>query len=446
MERANPEKPSLSGAKASPIRLLPFEEPTMIDAATARRGLALVFTTLLLDVIGFGIIMPVLPAYLSELTGVGVSEAAIEGGWLFFVYAAMQFFFAPLVGNLSDRFGRRPILLASVLTFAIDNFICAIAWSYPMLFIGRVLAGISGASYTTSSAFIADVSTDENRAKNFGLLGIAFGVGFIIGPVLGGLLGTFGPRVPFYFAAALAFVNFLIGIFLLPETLAPEYRRRFDWRRANPAGTLLQMRNYPGIGWIGLVFFLMTLGHMVYPAVWSFVGSYRYGWSEGQIGLSLGLYGVGGAIVMGLVLPRVVPRLGEWRTAAVGLCFTALAAFGYAAAWQGWMVYIVIAATALEALADPPLRSLAAAKVPPSAQGELQGAMTSIFSITSIVTPLLYTGIFAWFTGPDAPVDFAGAPYIVAGAFLTLSLLVLLAKVAKPTAKEMMRAEEVGSG
>jgi DHA1 family tetracycline resistance protein-like MFS transporter len=331
-----------------------------------------------------------------------------------------------------------------VLTFSIDNLICAVAWSYPMLFIGRVLAGISGASYSTTSAFIADISTDENRAKNFGLLGIAFGVGFIIGPVLGGLLGSFGPRVPFYFAAGLAFVNFLIGLVLLPETLAPEHRRRFEWRRANPVGALMQMRSYPGIGWIGLVFFLMTLGHMVYPAVWSFVGSYRYGWSESQIGLSLGLYGLGGAIVMGLVLPRVIPWFGERRTAAIGLAFAALSAFGYAAAWQGWMVYVVIVATCLEALADPPLRSLAAAKVPPSAQGELQGAMTSIFSITSIVTPLLYTGIFARFTGPDAPVDFAGAPYIVAGIFLAFSLIVLLAKVGRP--KEAARAGAAEAG
>ncbi len=274
----------------------------MIDPKTARRGLALVFTTLLLDIIGFGIIMPVLPAYLRELTGVGISEAAIEGGWLFFVYAVMQFFFAPIIGGLSDRFGRRPVLLASVLTFSIDNLICAIAWSFPMLFIGRVLAGISGASYSTTSAFIADISNDGNRAKNFGLLGIAFGVGFVIGPVLGGLLGTFGPRVPFFFAAGLAFVNFLIAMFFLPETLAQKHRRRFEWKRANPVGTLLQMRNYPGIGWIGLTFFLMTLGHMMYPAVWSFVSNYRYGWSEQQIGFSLGAFGLCGAIVMATVL------------------------------------------------------------------------------------------------------------------------------------------------
>jgi len=421
----------------------------MIDEAKARRGLALVFTTLLLDVIGFGIIMPVLPAYLHQLTGVSISEAAIEGGWLFFVYAVMQFFFAPLIGNLSDRFGRRPILLASVLTFAIDNLICAVAWSYPMLFIGRVLAGISGASYSTSSAFIADVSTDENRAKNFGLLGIAFGVGFVIGPVLGGLLGTFGPRVPFFFAAGLAFVNFLVGLFLLPETLEPRHRRKFELKRANPLGALRQMRNYPGIGWIGLVFFLMTLGHMMYPAVWSFVSTYRYGWSETQIGLSLGAFGLCGAVIMATVLPRVIPRLGEWRTAAIGLSFTAVSAFGYAFAWQGWMVYAVIVAGCLEALADPPLRSLAAAKVPPSAQGELQGAMTSIFSITTIITPILYTAIFSWFTGPSAPVAFAGAPYVVGGVFLALALLVFVTKVARPTPKEVERmhaAEGAGAG
>ena len=411
----------------------------MVDEKTAKRGLALVFVTLLLDIIGFGIIMPVLPAFLQELTGVGVGEAAIEGGWLFFAYAAMQFLFAPLMGNLSDRFGRRPILLASVLTFSIDNAICALAWSYPMLFVGRVLAGISGASYSTASAFIADVSTDENRAKNFGLLGIAFGIGFVIGPVLGGLLGTFGPRVPFYFAAGLAFLNFVVGYFLLPETLEKHHRRAFDWRRANPLGSLRQMRNYPGIGSILAVFFLMTLGHMMYPAVWSFVSSYRYGWSEQQIGFSLGAFGLCGAIVMAVVLPRVIPRIGEWRTAAIGLTFTAASAFGYAFAWQGWMIYAVIVAGCLEALADPPLRSLAAAKVPPSAQGELQGAMTSIFSLTSIITPLLYTAIFSWFTGPSAPVVFGGAPYLLGGVFLVLSLLVFVTMVARPTPKEVER-------
>lgn len=213
-------------------------------------------------------------------------------------------------------------------------------------------------------------------------------------------------------------MNFLIAMVFLPETLDEKHRRPFEWKRANPVGTLMQMRNYPGIGWIGLVFFLMTLGHMMYPAVWAFVSNYRYGWNQ---------------------QPRIIPKLGEWKTAAIGLTFTALGAFGYAFATQGWMVYAVIVAGCLEALADPPLRSLAAAKVPPSAQGELQGAMTSIFSITSIITPLLYTAIFSWFTSPTAPVVFGGAPYVLGAIFLTLAVIVFVTKVARPTPKEVER-------
>ncbi|GAB1582541.1 TCR/Tet family MFS transporter [Phyllobacterium phragmitis] len=408
----------------------------MIDPKFARRGLSLVFVILFLDIIGIAIIMPVLPAFLEELTGASLSEAAIDGGWLLLVYAGMQFVFAPLIGNLSDRFGRRPILLASVLTFAIDNLICALATSYWMLFVGRVLAGISGASFATASAYIADVSNDENRARNFGLIGIAFGAGFVIGPVLGGFLGEFGPRVPFYGAAALAFVNFAVAFLFLPETLERQHRRKFEWMRANPLGALKQMRNYPGIGWVGLVFFLYWLAHAVYPAVWAFVGAYRYGWSEGQIGLSLGIFGIGGAVVMGVILPRVVPVLGEWKTAAIGLAFCALGLSGYAAAWQGWMVYAVILLTALEGLADPPLRSIAAAKVPPSAQGELQGALTSLSSITTIIGPLIFTQMFGFFTGPSAPVTFAGAPFAVAAVFVFVGLLVFVFKVKTPIMKK----------
>ena len=354
----------------------------MIDPVLARRGLFLVFVILFLDVIGIAIIVPVMPAFMKEVTGENISAAAIDGGWLLLAYAGMQFLFAPLIGNLSDRFGRRPILLASVLTFAIDNLICALAGSYAILFVGRILAGISGASFATCSAFIADVSDDSNRARNFGLIGIAFGTGFALGPVIGGLLGEFGVRVPFYGAALIAFLNFIAACFLLPETLQPANRRRFELSRANPLGALRQMRHYHGIGWIGLVLFLYWMAHAVYPAVWPFVGAFRYGWSEGQIGLSLGIFGICGAIVMGVILPRLVPVLGEWRTAALGLSFSTLGLAGFAAASQGWMVYAVIVLTALESVADPALRSIASAKVPPSAQGELQGAMSSLNSIT----------------------------------------------------------------
>lgn len=401
----------------------------MSDARSTRRGLFLVFMIMFLDVIGIAIIMPVLPTYLRELTGDDISQAAIDGGWLLLVYAGMQFLFAPFIGNLSDRFGRRPVLLACIFTFAVDNLICALATSYWMLFVGRVLAGISGASFGTAAAYIADVSTDETRAKNFGLMGIAFGTGFALGPVIGGLLGEFGPRIPFYGAAALAFLNFVAAWFLLPESLAPGNRRRFELSRANPLGALMQMRKYTGVLWIGLVFFCYWLAHAVYPSIWSFVSAYRYGWSEGQIGLSLGIFGVGGAIVMAFVLPRVVPKLGEYRTAVLGLFFSVLGLVGYASAWQGWMVYAVIVMTALEALADPPLRSIASARVPPSAQGELQGALTSVSSITTIIGPLIFTQVFSHFTGPSAPAVFAGAPFALAAVILFIGFLIFLVKL-----------------
>ncbi|MEX2740863.1 TCR/Tet family MFS transporter [Rhizobium mongolense] len=412
----------------------------MRDPKFVRRGLFLVFMILFLDVIGIAIIMPVLPAYLEELTGGTISDAAVDGGWLLVVYAGMLFLFSPLLGNLSDRFGRRPILLLSVVTFAIDNLICAVATSFWMLFVGRALAGFSGGSYATCSAYIADISNDGNRAKNFGLIGIAFGVGFTIGPVIGGLLGEFGPRVPFFGAAALSFLNFAAAYFLLPETLDAKHRRTFEWKRANPLGALKQMRNYPGIGWVGAVMFLFWLAHAVYPSVWSFVSTYRYGWSEGQIGLSLGIYGIGAAIVMGLVLPKIVPVLGEWKTAVVGLSFSVVGLTGYAFAWEGWVVYTVIILTVMENVADPPLRSIAAGKVPPSAQGELQGALTSLSSITTIAGPLIFTQMFGYFTGPDAPVTFAGAPYLLAAFFILSAALVFLAKVRTPKPSEALEA------
>ncbi len=401
----------------------------MIDPVLARRGLYLVFFIMLFDMMGLAIIMPVLPAYLKELTGSTLSEAAIEGGWLFLVYAAMQFFFGPFIGNLSDRFGRRPVLLASVLTFAIDNLICAIAPTYWVLFIGRVLAGISGASYATASAYIADISTDETRARNFGFIGIAFGVGFTLGPVIGGLLGEFGPRVPFYGAALLAFINFAVACFLLPETLAAESRRRFDWRRANPLGALKQLRRHKGIGWISALLFLFWLAHAVYPAVWSFATAYRYDWSEGQIGLSLGVFGVFSALSMGVVLPRFVARFGEWKTAAVGLAFATAGFIGYAVAWQGWMVYVVIFLASLESMADPSLRSIASAGVAQSEQGELQGALTSLSSITQIVGPLIFPLLFSAFTGPSAPFEFAGMSFAVAAAMCFSGLVILVSRV-----------------
>lgn len=405
----------------------------MLEPKSVRRGLFLVFVILFLDVIGIAIIMPVLPAFLQELTGDDVSTAAIDGGWLLLIYSAMQFLFAPLIGNLSDRFGRRPILLISVLTFAIDNLICAAATSFWMLFIGRALAGFSGGSFATCSAYIADISDDRTRARNFGLIGIAFGVGFTIGPVIGGLLGEFGPRVPFLGAGLLSLANFIAAWFLLPETLERHNRRAFDWRRANPLGALRQMRHYSGVGWILLVMFLYWLSHAVYPSVWSFVSTYRYGWSEAQIGLSLGLFGICAALVMVFALPRLIPVLGEWRTSVLGICFSCLGLAGYAFSWESWMVYAVILLTTIENVADPALRSIASAKVPPSAQGELQGAMTSMTSLTTIIGPAIFTQLFSRFTGEGAIVEFAGAPYLMAAIFMACAAIVFVARISRDT-------------
>jgi DHA1 family tetracycline resistance protein-like MFS transporter len=413
----------------------------MLDPKFVRRGLFLVFMILFLDIIGIAIIMPVLPTFLRELTGDDVSGAAVDGGWLLLIYSAMQFLFAPLLGNLSDHFGRRPILLASVLTFAIDNLICAAATSFWMLFVGRTLAGISGGSFATCSAYIADISNDETRAKNFGLIGIAFGVGFTVGPVIGGLLGELGPRAPFLAAGLLSLANFVAAWFLLPETLEKANRRTFELKRANPFGALKQMRHYPGIGWVMLVMFLYWLAHVVYPSVWSFVSAYRYNWSEGQIGLSLGLFGICAAIVMALILPRLVPVMGEWRTAALGLSFSCLGLLGYAFAWQGWVVYAVILLTTIENVGDPALRSIASAKVPPSAQGELQGAITSLTSLTTIIGPAIFTQLFSAFTGEGAALEFAGAPYFMAAVFMALAIVVFLLRISRQEEKTAVQPD-----
>lgn len=399
------------------------------NSPAVRYSLTLVFITLLLDVMGMAIIMPVLPKLLQELTGDDISNAAIDGGWLILAYSIMQFVFAPIIGNLSDRFGRRPILLISIITFAIDNLICALAASYWMLFIGRILAGISGASFSTCSAYIADISNDENRARNFGLIGIAFGVGFILGPVAGGLLGEFGSRIPFYGAAALSFINFILAWRLLPETLPKHLRRKFEWKRSNPFGALKQIWQYEGVVWLCLVFFLYWMAHAIWPTVWAFITIHRYGWSEGQIGLSLALAGICEMVMLGLILPRLIPRIGEWRTAVLGLCFSVIGFAGYALANQGWIVLIVMVVTSFEYLADAPLRSIAASRIPASAQGEFQGALTSIGSLTMIIGPLLFPPIFHHFSTPQTSTSLAGAPFILAGIFLLMALIIFLWKI-----------------
>jgi DHA1 family tetracycline resistance protein-like MFS transporter len=389
---------------------------------SSRNALAFIFVTILIDMIGFGIIIPVMPALIVELTGVGLGQAAIWGGRLLVVYAAMQFVFAPIIGNLSDRFGRRPVLLASLVAFGADYVIMGFAPTLAWLFLGRALAGIAGASHTTASAFIADVSAPEERAKNFGLVGAAFGLGFIIGPVIGGLLGEYGARIPFYAAGGLAFANAIYGYLVLPETLPPEKRRPFAWQRANPVGAFGEMRRYPLVIALFAVLFFYQIAHDANPSTWSYYTMLKFDWSPRDVGYSLGAIGVLFALVQGVLIRVVIPRIGEARTVAVGFVAMAVGFVGFAFATRGWMLYAFLVPFSLAGLANPALRGLLSNRVPSNAQGELQGAIASLVSVTAIIAPWLMTELFGAFTSAAAPIYFPGAPFVAAALLMGVAL------------------------
>ncbi len=383
------------------------------------KALSFIFITLLIDVIGLGIIIPVLPALIEQITGGDISEASRTGGWLTFAYAAMQFLFSPVIGGLSDRYGRRPVLLASLLGFGLDYILMGFAPTIGWLFLGRLIAGITGASYTTAGAYIADVSTPEKRAQNFGLIGVAFGVGFIIGPVLGGLLGHYSPRLPFFVAAGLALLNALYGYFVLPESLTPEHRRPFDWKRANPIGSLRHLGRYPVVLSLVISFVLLYLSGHATQSTWTFYTIEKFGWNEQWVGYSLGFVGLMVAIVQGGLIRIVIPKLGQKRSVFVGLTFYTIGFFLFAIATKGWMMFLFVVPFAMGGFAGPALQSIITSAVPANEQGELQGALTSLISLTSIFGPLMMTNLFSVFSAPNAPVYFPGAPFMM-GALLSL--------------------------
>ena len=390
----------------------------------ANHALAFVFITALLDSIGFGIIMPVLPKLLMSVTGEGLSTAATYGGWLIFAYAFMQFFLAPVIGNLSDRFGRRPVLLVSLFVLSIDYLIMWWAPTYAWLLLGRVIAGAAASTFSTCNAYIADISEPDKRTQNFGLIGAAFGMGFVIGPVVGGLLGEYGARVPFLAAACLSFANFLYGALILPESLRREKRRAFDWRRANPTGTLAALRRYPLVfGLIG-AYFLYMLGHHSLPATWSFFTMEKFDWSPKEVGYSLGAVGILMVFVQAVLLRVALPRLGSRRAAMLGFFCCIVSFLGYAWATQGWMIYLFLAAGAMQGFVSPAMQGIMSNQVTASEQGELQGGLASMSSLTAILSPPFMTQLFGFFTGIHAPVYFPGAPWLAA-AVLTLLALVL---------------------
>lgn len=383
-----------------------------------KAAIGFIFITLLIDVTGLGLIIPVLPKLIEQLVHGGISEASKWGGWLTFAYAIMQFLFSPVLGNLSDQYGRRPILLLSLLGFGIDYIFLALAPSIGWLIVGRIIAGITGASMTTATAYIADISTNENRAQNFGMIGAAFGLGFIIGPVMGGILGEYGARLPFVVAAILSLVNALYGYFVLPESLSKENRRPFEWKRANPLSSFIRLKKYPSIdGLIGSLILIYLASHSV-QSTWTFINIAKFNWSEATIGYSLGVVGILVALVQGVLIRFVNPKLGNEKSVYIGLLLYSGGLILFAFASQTWMMFVFLIPYCLGGIAGPALQSIISGKVPSNEQGELQGALTSLISATTIIGPVIMTYLFAHFTQQNAPVHFPGAPFLLGAALM----------------------------
>ncbi|MGZ3812741.1 MAG: TCR/Tet family MFS transporter [Mucilaginibacter sp.] len=397
-------------------------------------ALGFIFATLLIDVMGLAIIIPVFPKLIKHLIHGNVSEAALYGGWLTAVYAIMQFLCAPLIGNLSDKYGRRPVLLLSLVGFGIDYLFLAFAPTIGLLFIGRIIAGFTGASYTTANAYIADISTPEKRAANFGLVGVAFGLGFIIGPVIGGILGKYNVQYPFLAAAGLAFLNATYGYFILPESLAPENRRPLELKKINPFTSLIQLKKYKSVVGLAASLFLIYFAAQAVQSVWTYYTIYKFNWSETLVGISLGVVGFLVALVQGGLIRLINPMLGNERSIWMGLVLYSLGLILFAFASQGWMMFAFLIPYCLGGIAGPALQGYMSNSVPANEQGNLQGGLTGLMSLSSVVGPLSMTWTFHYFTGPKAPFIFPGAPYAIGAILMLLSaiLAVLSFKKNKP--------------
>jgi DHA1 family tetracycline resistance protein-like MFS transporter len=392
---------------------------------SSRAALSFVLLTVFIDSLGFGIIIPSLPPVIMELTGEPVSTAARWGGLLMAVYAALQFVMAPVFGALSDRYGRRPILLASLFAFGVDFLLTGLATSMVWLFLGRAFAGVFGASFATAGAYIGDISNDATRARNFGLIGAAWGSGFTLGPVIGGFVAEeIGLRAPFYTAAALALANVAFGFFVLPESLPPERRRPFEWARANAFGAMRSLSHLPTVAGLLLAVFLYQVAHDSLPAVWMYYVQHKFGWGPSESGWSLTFVGVMTVLVMGVLTGKLVPKLGERRAIVFGFSLMAVGFLAYALVPYGWMIYPAIAIGALGGIANPAMQSVMSREAGPSAQGELQGAIASLAGVAAIISPLFMSELFARFSAPNAPLDLPGAPFLVAAALVVVCMLV----------------------
>jgi len=397
----------------------------MAVSTPSKAGMGFAVSTIFVDAIGIGLIFPIMPDLLADL-GIGsISDAALYGAALASVYAVMQFLFLPILGNLSDYLGRRPVLLMGIAALFVDYLIMGFAASFAVLFIGRLIAGIAGATVSTATAYISDFSAPEDRAKNFGMIGATFGVGFIFGPALGGMLGAIDIRLPFFAAAGFSGLNFIFGVFFLPESLMPGKRRPFAWKRANPFGALKRAATDRSLRRLVFVVFCMMLAGYVYPAVWSFYGKEKFGWTTDIIGFSLAGYGLGVAFVQGVLIRWMLPNWGEIGVARFGMISIIVAMIGIAFSIQTWMIFAMIILAVLGEVAGPAINGMLSKRVPDSEQGDLQGVLGSIESLAAIVSPPVFAAMFKLFSDSEG-LYFPGAPFLLAMVIMVIGLVVFM--------------------
>ncbi|MEO0574156.1 MAG: TCR/Tet family MFS transporter [Pseudomonadota bacterium] len=410
------------------------------DAEPGNTRAAVVFltATAFINSMGMGLIVPVMPQLLLDITGGDLADASLWGGVALLSYAAMQFVFSPIVGALSDRFGRRPVLLVSLSAYALDMLLLAFVQTLPWFLVVRMLAGVFASTFSTTNAYISDVTPADKRAQKFALLGAAFGAGFVLGPAIGGVLGDIHPRYPFFAGASVAALNALFGFFFVRESLAPANRRAFSWARANTIGTLLRLMRTPGIQSLLPVFFLATLSSWVYPTVWTYVAKAKFLWTESQIGWSIAYYGgiafVAQAVIIHLLMPRIGVRAAIW----IALLVEMIALFGIGFATTGWFVYLMVTTALISTMQDPAIRQMLSSRVPEDAQGELQGGLSALTSIAMILSPLIYNGTFALTAGESPIIDFPGSPFVIASLMSGLALVFFAAR-SRATDKNMPR-------
>lgn len=399
----------------------------MSQKATTK-SVQFIFITAVLDMMGIGLIIPVLPDVIRRFVQ---SQELINNyfGYFVAVYALMQFFASPILGSLSDRYGRRPVLLCSLLGAALDYLFMAFASTLPLLFIGRIISGLTGASMTVLNSYMADVSDDSNRSANFGLIGAAFGVGFVVGPILGGVMGHINPVAPFIAAAVLNLLNFIFGYFILPESLPVEHRRKVVIRKLNPFSSLKKLIEQKHLMIFFVTYGLMFLAGQVHPSIWTLYTEYKFGWTSWQVGLSLSFVGIVHGLSQALLTKRLVPMWGEYKALKIGLFFSALGFVLYASAPLGWMMYAIMIGSCLSTLANPCLQSIMTKQVAPDRQGELQGGLVSVTSITSIIAPLLYSKSFDWVVSGHSGFNFVGLPYLIAAVIVFVSWILLMKKL-----------------